>query len=207
MNFAAAFAALPLVAILRGVRPDEVDVIADALIEAGFTLIEVPLNSPDPFRSIERLARRCEGQAMVGAGTVLSVEDVGRVGDAGGRLIISPNTNVDVIAASARAGFASLPGYFTPSEAFAAIGAGASGLKLFPAEAASPAVLKAQRAVLPRDMPMLVVGGVGPDTMAPWREAGADGFGLGSALYKPGHGAAEVGAAARRFVAGWRALA
>jgi 2-dehydro-3-deoxyphosphogalactonate aldolase len=132
---------------------------------------------------------------------VLDVETVTQVRDAGGRMVISPNTDVDVIAATAAAGMASLPGYFTPSEAFAALKAGASALKLFPAEAASPAVLKAQRAVLPRSVPVLVVGGVAPDTMAPWRAVGADGFGLGSALYKPGMTAAEVGAAARAFVA------
>ena len=205
IDFTTAFARLPLVAILRGVRPDEVEGIADALVEAGFALIEVPLNSPDPFASIERLARVCGSDALVGAGTVLTVNDVARVGDAGGRMIISPNTDTAVIAASAAAGFASLPGYFTPSEAFAAVGAGASALKLFPAEAASPAVLKAQRAVLPKAMPLLVVGGVAPDTMVPWRAAGADGFGLGSALYRPGATAAEVGAAARAFVAAWRA--
>jgi 2-dehydro-3-deoxyphosphogalactonate aldolase len=205
MDFATAFAALPLVAILRGIRPEEVDAIADGLLEAGFTLIEVPLNSPDPFASIERLARRCGAQALVGAGTVLRVEDVARVRDAGGGMVISPNTDVAVIGATAAADMASLPGYFTPSEAFAALKAGATALKLFPAEAASPTVLKAQRAVLPRDIPVLAVGGVGPDTMAPWRAAGADGFGLGSALYKAGSSAAQVRAAADAFAAAWRA--
>ena len=201
MNFDTAFAACPLVAILRGVRPDEVDVIGDALVEAGFTLIEVPLNSPDPLSSVERLARRHGERALIGAGTVLKVEDVGRVRDVGGQMVISPNTNVEVIAATVRAGMASLPGYFTPSEAFAALAAGATALKLFPAEAATPAVVKAQRAVLPRDVPLLVVGGVGADTMTPWIEAGANGFGLGSALYKVGASAADVAAAARAFVA------
>ncbi len=200
-DFATAFAACPLVAILRGVRPDEVEAIGDALVDAGFTLIEVPLNSPDPFASIERLARRHGDRAMIGAGTVLTTDDVARLAEVGGRMVISPNTNPRVIAASVSAGMASLPGYFTPSEAFAALEAGASALKLFPAEAASPAVLKAQRAVLPRDVPLLAVGGIAPDTMAPWRAAGANGFGLGSALYKPGASAAEVGAAARAFVA------
>lgn len=204
-DFAAAFAACPLVAILRGVRPDEVEPIGEALVDAGFTLVEVPLNSPDPFASIAALARRIGDRAMVGAGTVLTVDDVARVGDAGGRMVISPNTNVDVVTATARAGMASLPGYFTPSEAFAALAAGASALKLFPAEAASPAVLKAQRAVLPKHVPVLVVGGVSPDTMGPWRAAGASGFGLGSALYKAGATAAQVGEAARAFVAAWRA--
>lgn len=203
-DFAAAFGALPLVAILRGIRPDEVEGVADALIEADFTLIEVPLNSPDPFTSIETLARHCGDRALVGAGTVLSVADVARVRDAGGRMVISPNTDTAVIAATAAAGMASLPGYFTPSEAFAALGAGATALKLFPAEAASPAVLKAQRAVLPKHVPMLAVGGVTPDTMAPWRAAGANGFGLGSALYKVGDTATQVGDAGRRFAAAWR---
>ena len=201
MDFAPDFAACPLVAILRGVRPDEVEAIGDVLVEAGFTLIEVPLNSPDPFTSIAALAKRYGDHAMVGAGTVLTVEDVGRVQDAGGRMIISPNTNPDVIRATAAKGIASLPGYFTPSEGFAALAAGATALKLFPAEAASPGVLKAQRAVLPKDVPMLVVGGVAPDTMTPWLAAGANGFGLGSALYKAGDDAGKVGAAAKAFVA------
>jgi 2-dehydro-3-deoxyphosphogalactonate aldolase len=201
MDFAPAFAACPLVAILRGVRPDEVEAIGDVLVEAGFTLIEVPLNSPDPFTSIAALAKRYGDHAMVGAGTVLTVEDVGRVQDAGGRMIISPNTNPDVIRATAAKGMASLPGYFTPSEGFAALAAGATALKLFPAEAASPGVLKAQRAVLPKDVPMLVVGGVAPDTITPWLAAGANGFGLGSALYKAGDDAGKVGAAAKAFVA------
>ena len=203
-DFATAFAALPLVAILRGIRPDEADDVGDALINAGFTLIEVPLNSPDPFDSITRLAARCGDRAMVGAGTVLTTEDVTRVRDAGGQMVISPNTNVAVIAATVAAGMASLPGYFTPSEAFAAIGAGASALKLFPAEAASPDALKAQRAVLPKNVPVLAVGGIVPEGMASWRAAGADGFGLGSAIYKPGMSATDVGEAARRFVTAWR---
>lgn len=203
-DFAGAFDALPLVAILRGITPDEVVGIGGALVDAGFTLIEVPLNSPSPLASVERLARVLGDRALIGAGTVLCVEDVAAVRDAGGRMVISPNTNTDVIAASAAAGMASLPGYFTPSEAFAALGAGATALKLFPAEAASPAVLRAHRAVLPRDVPVLAVGGVAPDTMAPWRAAGANGFGLGSALYKPGASAAQVGEAARAFVAAWR---
>ena len=202
--FADAFASCPLVAILRGVRPDEVEGVGDALVEAGFTLIEVPLNSPEPFDSIGRLAKRFGDTAMIGAGTVLSVDNVERVGDAGGQMVISPNTNIAVIAATVAAGMASLPGYFTPSEAFAALDAGATALKLFPAEAATPAVLKAQRSVLPKQLPVLAVGGITPTTMTPWRAAGANGFGLGSALYKPGASAADVGAAARDFVAAWR---
>lgn len=206
IEFADAFAACPLIAILRGIRPDEVDGVGDALAAAGFTLIEVPLNSPDPFTSIERLAARLGDRAMIGAGTVLDAADVARVRDAGGRMVISPNADIRVIGATAAAGMASLPGYFTPSEAFAALAAGASALKLFPAEAASPAVLKAQRAVLPRDVPVLAVGGIAPDTMAPWRAAGANGFGLGSALYRVGDGATAVGDAARRFVTAWSGL-
>jgi 2-dehydro-3-deoxyphosphogalactonate aldolase len=202
--FADAFASCPLVAILRGVRPDEVEGVGDALVEAGFTLIEVPLNSPEPFDSIGRLAKRFGDSAMIGAGTVLSVDNVGRVGDAGGQMVISPDTNIAVIAATVSAGMASLPGYFTPSEAFAALNAGATALKLFPAEAATPAVLKAQRAVLPKQLPVLAVGGITPATMTPWLAAGANGFGLGSALYKPGASAADVGAAAHDFVAAWR---
>ncbi|NJC32708.1 2-dehydro-3-deoxyphosphogalactonate aldolase [Sphingomonas jejuensis] len=200
-TLAAAMARCPLVAILRGVTPDTVEAIGDALVEAGFSLIEVPLNSPDPLNSIGRLARRLGDHAVVGAGTVLTAADVAAVRDAGGQLIVSPNTDTDVIRAAVAADMVCLPGYFTPSEGFAAIAAGAHGLKLFPAEAASPAVLKAQRAVLPRSVPMLVVGGITPDGMAPWRAAGADGFGLGSALYRPGDDADAVGAAARRFVA------
>jgi len=199
--FDAAFARCPLIAILRGVRPDEVEAIGDALVEAGFTLIEVPLNSPEPLDSIARLARRFAGRAVIGAGTVLREADVAAVQQAGGTMIISPNANLRVIAASAAAGLVSLPGIATPSEAFAAIEAGATALKLFPAEAASPAVLKAMRAVLPKDLRVLPVGGIAPDTMAPWLKAGAAGFGLGSALYQVGLSAEEVGARARAFVA------
>lgn len=204
-EFTAAFARCPLVAILRGIRPDEIEAVGDALVDAGFTLIEVPLNSPDPLDSIARLSARLGNRALVGAGTVLTAADVARVAAAGGRIIVSPNTDAAVIRATVEAGMASLPGYFTPSEAFAAIAAGASALKLFPAEAASPAVIKAQRAVLPRDLPVLAVGGVTPDTMQVWRAAGADGFGLGSALYRPGAAAGEVSRAARAFVAAWSA--
>ncbi|MDF2640321.1 MAG: 2-dehydro-3-deoxy-6-phosphogalactonate aldolase [Novosphingobium lindaniclasticum] len=203
IDFKTALAALPLVAILRGIRPDEVEAAGDVLVEAGFTLIEVPLNSPDPLVSIERLAKRVGTRAIVGAGTVLTVGQVGQVQDAGGAMIVSPNTDIAVIAESAKRGMVSLPGYFTPSEAFAALGAGASGLKLFPAEAASPSVVKAQRAVLPKDVPLFAVGGIAPGNMGLWRAAGADGFGLGSALYKAGATTGEIAANARAFAAAW----
>ena len=198
--FEAAFAQCPLVAILRGVRPHEVEGIGDALVDAGFTIIEVPLNSPDPFDSIARLAGRLAGRAVIGAGTVLKTDDVARVGDAGGTLIISPNTDVCVIAASAAAGYVAMPGIATPSEAFAALDAGATALKLFPAEGSSPAVLKAMRAVLPAATRVLPVGGIAPGGMTPWLRAGAAGFGLGSALYQPGLAAADVGTRAAAFV-------
>ena len=198
--FDAALAVCPLIAILRGVRPDEVVAIGEELVAAGFTLIEVPMNSPDPLDSVARLAATFGDRAMIGAGTVLTVDQVAAMRDAGGRMVISPNTNIDVIRASAAAGLVSLPGIATPSEAFAALGAGATALKLFPAEAASPVVLKAMRAILPKDVRVLPVGGIVPEGMAPWREAGAAGFGLGSALYKPGMTAAEVGIRARAFV-------
>ena len=191
----------PLVAILRGLTPGEAESVGEALVEAGFRLIEVPLNSPRPLESIARLAARFGEAAMIGAGTVTTVAQVAEVREAGGTLIVSPHTDERVIAATtAAAGLVSLPGFLTPSEAFAALGAGAHALKLFPAEALSPAVLKAQRAVLPRDVPILPVGGIGPDSLAPWLAAGANGFGLGSALYRPGMTAAEVSERAQRFV-------
>jgi 2-dehydro-3-deoxyphosphogalactonate aldolase len=199
--FDAAFASCPLIAILRGVRPDEVVAIGEELVAAGFTLIEVPMNSPDPLDSVARLVGALGDRAVIGAGTVLTVDQVAAMRDAGGRMVISPNTNLDVIRASAAAGLVSLPGIATPSEALAAIDAGATALKLFPAEAASPAVLKAMRAILPGGLRILPVGGIVPESMAPWRQAGAAGFGLGSALYKPGMTADEVGERARAFVA------
>ena len=189
-----------LVAIIRGVTPDEVEAIGDAIYDGGIRIIEVPLNSPDPLKSIEKLAKKLGDKALIGAGTVLKPEQVADVRKAGGRIIVAPNTNVDVIAAAAEAGLVSSPGYFTPSDAFAAIGAGANALKLFPAEGASPAVLRAHLAVLPRDMPIIVVGGVKPDNMKPWLEAGAAGFGLGSGLYRPGQTAGETLDRARCYV-------
>jgi len=206
-RFAAAFDACPLVAILRGLTPDEAVPVGDALVDAGFTLIEVPLNSPDPLASIATLARRYAGRAVVGAGTVLTLADVAAVADAGGELIVSPNTDTSVIRDSVARGLVSLPGYFTPTEGFAALAAGAHGLKLFPAEGASPAFLKAQRAVLPKATRMLAVGGVTTANMAEWAAAGADGFGLGSALYRAGKAPSDVARDARAFVSAAKDLA
>ena len=195
------FHSCPLIAIVRGVTPGEVEAVGEALVEAGIRIIEVPLNSPEPFNSITRLARAFGGDALVGAGTVLRGDQVGQVADAGGGIVVSPGTNREVIAASVRAGLVSAPGYFTPTEAFAALDAGAHVLKLFPAEAAPPAMVKAQRAVLPKDVPLVMVGGVTPDKIAGYFDAGANGFGLGGALYKPGQTAAQVSAQAQAFVA------
>nr|WP_294168815.1 2-dehydro-3-deoxy-6-phosphogalactonate aldolase [uncultured Sphingomonas sp.] len=194
----------PLVAIIRGVTPDEVEAIGEAILAGGIEIIEVPLNSADPLQSIRRLAGRLAGRALVGAGTVLNDSHVGQVVEAGGRLVVSPNTNPAVIRATVKAGLVSSPGYFTPSEAFTALDAGAHSLKLFPAEGASPTVLKGQRAVLPPDVPVLAVGGITPDTMGPWLDAGANGFGLGGGLYKPGQSPEETEAKARAYVAGLR---
>jgi 2-dehydro-3-deoxyphosphogalactonate aldolase len=205
-RFAEAFAACPLVAVLRGLTPAEAESIGDALVDAGFTLLEVPLNSPDPLVSIAAMARRYAGRAIVGAGTVLTTADVAAVADAGGELIVSPNTDPEVIRASVARGLISLPGYYTPSEALAALTAGAHGLKLFPAEGAAPAFLKAQRAVLPKDTKVLAVGGITPDTMPAWHAAGADGFGLGSNLYRAGKSAADVAHDAAAFVSAVKAL-
>lgn len=192
----------PLVAIIRGVTPAEAAAIGDALYEAGIRIIEVPLNSPDPLASIEKLAAKFSDRVLVGAGTVLKAEDVGRVRDVGGRIIVSPDTNPDVIAAAAAADLVSSPGYFTPSEAFAAIRAGATALKLFPAEGASPAMLKAQLAVIPRNVPVLAVGGIKPGNMRPWLDAGASGFGLGGGLYQSGQSPEDTLTKARAYVEG-----
>lgn len=178
-EFDAALARCPLIAILRGVTPGEVVAVGEALFDAGFRLIEVPLNSPDPLDSIARLAQVFAGRAVIGAGTVLRATDVAAVRAAGGTMIVSPSTNIEVIAATKQGGLVSLPGIATPSEAFAALEAGATALKLFPAEGANPAVLKAIRAVLPAGVRVLPVGGITPGSMAPWIEAGAAGFGIG----------------------------
>jgi 2-dehydro-3-deoxyphosphogalactonate aldolase len=194
----------PMVGIIRGVTPAEVEAIGAAIFDAGIRIIEVPLNSPDPLASIRKLADSLGDRALIGAGTVLEAGQVAEVKAAGGRLIVSPNTDASVIAATAAAGLVSSPGYFTPSEAFVAISAGAHALKLFPAEAASPATVKAHKAVLPSQVPLIVVGGVKPDSMQPWLDAGADGFGLGSGLYTPGRSPAETGEMARAYVDGVR---
>jgi len=197
----AALTTCPIVAILRGVKPDEIDAIGDALVEAGVTVIEVPLNSPQPFESITRLAERHAHHALIGAGTVLEAADVARVKEAGGQLVVAPNFDADVVRAARAAGLASLPGVMTPSEGFAALKAGADGLKLFPAEIIPPAVFKAWRAVFAPDTLLLAVGGVGVDNVRSYAEAGASGYGIGSALYKPGRPAAEIGKLARTLVA------
>jgi 2-dehydro-3-deoxyphosphogalactonate aldolase len=194
----------PLIGIIRGVTPEDAEATGDAIFDAGIRIIEVPLNSPEPLKSIEKLTAKFGDQALVGAGTVFtpgSVEDVQAVG---GRLIVCPHVNASVIRAAATAGLVSCPGYFTPTEAFAALDAGATALKLFPAEGASPAVLKGQLAVIPKDVPIFAVGGISPDNMQPWLDAGASGFGLGSGLYKPGQSAAETAEKARAYVAGLR---
>ena len=195
---------LPLVAILRGIRPQEAAGVGLALVDAGFLCLEVPLNSPDPFASIRAMKDAVGDRALVGAGTVLDVADVERVRDAGGEIVISPNCDPSIIAATKALGMISMPAFFTPSEAFSALKAGADGLKLFPAEAASPATLKAIGAVLPKDTAVFVVGGVTPDNMAPWRDVGAFGFGIGSSLYAPGRDANDVAKRARAFVSAWR---
>jgi 2-dehydro-3-deoxyphosphogalactonate aldolase len=199
-TFDACFRRCPLVAIIRGVTPGEAVEIGQALFDAGIRIIEVPLNSPDPLASIAKLAAALGDEALIGAGTVLQPSQVAQVKDAGGRLIVSPNMNPAVIEAAVAAGLVSLPGIFTPSEAFAALGAGAHALKLFPAEAASPKVVKALRAVLPSNVRLLAVGGVTPDSVGAWMEGGASGFGLGGGLYKPGQSAEETIEKARAYV-------
>lgn len=202
---ARAMAQLPLVAILRGLRPGEALAIGTALTDAGFRILEVPLNSPEPFASIRILADAFGKSVLVGAGTVIEPDDVALLRDAGGAVVVTPHTDPRVILAAKAAGMACLPGVATPSEAFAALRAGADALKMFPAETLGAAAVKAWRAVLPAEVALLPVGGITPDNMGPWRAAGASGFGLGSALYRPGASAAQVREAADRFVAAWRA--
>lgn len=199
--------ALPLIAILRGVRPEEVVAIGRVLLNAGFAAIEVPLNSPAPFESIRTLADAVGDRALIGAGTVLSGADVAAVDNAGGRLIVMPHANLEIVHETKRRHLLSVPGVATPTEAFAALAAGADALKLFPAEALPPPVVKAWRAVLPTTTWLLLVGGITPATMAPYLAAGANGFGLGSALYQAGMAPDAVATRAAAFTAAWRALA
>lgn len=195
------FAACPLVAILRGLTPADAVAVATAICDAGITIIEVPLNSPQPFDSIRLIADALGDRAFVGAGTVLTPGDARRVRDSGGRLIVSPNMNPEVIRATVDADMLSCPGIFTATEAFAALDAGAHALKYFPGDGGSPAVIKAYRAVLPKGVPIMVTGGVNTQNLTAWLQAGASGVGLGSSLYKPGQDAGSVGASAREFVA------
>jgi 2-dehydro-3-deoxyphosphogalactonate aldolase len=192
MDLRTALAACPLVAILRGIRPDEAEPICQTLVDAGLRVIEVPLNSPDPFDSIARLARRFGNHALIGAGTVMTRADLDRVAQAGGRLMVTPHAAPDLVRAAKAHGIQAAPGFFTPAEAFAVLDAGADAIKLFPAEAASPAVLKSLRAVLPSGAMVLPVGGMDAASLPAWRAAGAAGFGIGSALYKPGDTADTV---------------
>lgn len=197
---------LPLVAILRGLTPAEAPAIGRALTDAGFVLLEVPLNSPQPLQSIAALAEQ-HPDLPIGAGTVMRAADVRNVQAAGGRLIISPHWDAEVVHEALRLGLACMPGVATPSEAFAALRAGAHALKLFPAEMIGPSVVKALRAVLPASVPLLPVGGIGTDNMVAYRQAGASGFGIGSALYKPGQSAEQTARGAQAFLSAWRATA
>jgi len=197
---------LPFVAILRGVTPDAVISIGEALASVGFAMIEVPLNSPDPFDSIRRLSERFGDDILIGAGTVTSPQQVNDVARAGGRLIVMPHGDSEIVRGAKAAGLACIPGIATPTEAFAALANGADALKLFPAELLTPAVLRSMRAVLPETTRLLPVGGISPDSMAAYVAAGAAGFGLGSALYRRGDDAGRVAANARDFVDAWRRL-
>ncbi len=202
---AQATAQLPLIAILRGLTPAEAPAIGEALVSSGFAIIEVPLNSPEPLQSIAALTQQFP-QTLIGAGTVLNAQQVKEVHAAGGRLIVAPNFNPAVVAQALALNMVVLPGVTTPTEAFAALDAGAHGLKLFPAEMISPATVKALRAVLPKSAALMPVGGITPDNMAAYRAAGASGFGLGSALYAPSRSAAQVQEMAQAFVRAWQSF-
>ena len=204
MNFEQAAKDCGIIAILRGVSPAEALDVTAALYEAGIRIVEVPLNSPEPFTSIEKLAKAYEGKMVVGAGTVLSVQDVQMLKNHGGQISVSPDCNPEVIARAVALGLEALPGVFTPTEAFAAIRAGARNLKLFPAECASPATIKAWKAVLPKHVQIHAVGGVTPDNMAQWLAAGAAGFGIGSSIYKPGMNLEAISDSANKLAAAWK---
>ncbi len=197
----------PLIAILRGITPEEAIDVGAALLEAGIDRIEVPLNSPEPFASIRAMAKDFGDRALIGAGTVLSERDVEQVADAGGRLVVSPNCDTEVIRKTKTLGLQSFPGVLTPTECFAALGAGADGLKVFPAFLMGTEGLKAIRAVLPAMTEMYMVGGVGPESFADWIRAGANGFGLGSSLFRPGDTAEDVAGKAREIVRAWDEVA
>ncbi|MEX0280911.1 MAG: 2-dehydro-3-deoxy-6-phosphogalactonate aldolase [Arenibacterium sp.] len=199
-DLASALAANPLIAILRGLKPEDAGPVSDVLFNAGFRIIEVPLNSPDPLVSIAQISNTYGGQAVVGAGTVLTVDQVSAVAEAGGRLIVSPNMNPDVGRAAVARGLYWCPGVMTPSEAFAALEIGASVLKIFPAEMVPPPAIAAMRAVLPPDAAIAAVGGITPETMAPYNRSGVNGFGLGSALFKPEYSLDDIARRAEAFI-------
>jgi 2-dehydro-3-deoxyphosphogalactonate aldolase len=206
MTFEDAAKTCGIIAILRGIKPSEVLGIGNALYAAGVRIVEVPLNSPDPFVSIAALADHFKGHMTVGAGTVLDIASLDNLKASGGMISVSPDCNPDVIARAAAQGLVPLPGVFTPTEAFTAIRAGATHLKLFPAEAASPVTVKAWKAVLPKHVNVYAVGGITPANMQAWADAGCAGFGIGSNIYKPGKNAEDVGSSAAAFVAAWNAL-
>ncbi|KGX17243.1 KDPG and KHG aldolase family protein [Burkholderia pseudomallei] len=206
MPFPDSFPSLPLIAILRGIVPDEAVPMAKVLHRMGFRCMEVPLNSPDPFESIGRMVDALGADCLIGAGTVLAAADVERVRDTGGRLIVMPHADISIIKATKQAGMVCAPGVSTLTEAFAALHAGADALKVFPAELITPAVLRAWRSVLPRSVPLVPVGGITPGAMEAFVAAGANGFGLGGALFQPGWTLDEVQDAAAQFATTWRAL-